>query len=184
MTPALHAALEEVRADRADVGALAHPYLDPIEQRRLELALALRAGDRAAAVERAVILWDAMAVDPTVLATLVEYEHPALAGPARRLLERTLADATKDLAPAWEALAGDPGALDAWRDVIGSLVANGSPLQAIEGVALALAAGVAGFELWSDLTATLFEYRRGHALDQALRLGELAFPATATRPAE
>lgn len=183
MTPDLHTALAAVRTGvDAIAGALA-ARLSPIEQHRLELAFALRAGDRAAAVERAVILWEAMAVDPTVLATLVEYDHAELAGPARRLLERTLADATRDVAPAWRALAEAPGALDAWQDIISSFVANGSPLQAIEGVARALAAGVAGFELWSYLTATLFEYRRGHALDEALRLGELAFPDHA-RPAE
>jgi hypothetical protein len=174
VTPALHAALRAVRGGAPDVAGGAYPYLAPIEQLRLELALALRAGDRAAAADCAAILWEEMAVDPTVLATLVACWHPELGRPAQVLLERTLADATRDLAPAWQALAADPGALDGWRDVIGSLVANGSPLQAVDGVARALAEGAGGRELRSLLMTILRDYRQGDALDEALGLGEPA----------
>ena len=175
MRTELASALALVRDGRVAEVQAAQSHLEPIERTRLELALALRGNDSARAVELAALLWYRVEVDATVLATLVRYEHPELRDLAVDALFQNTVDATCDVSTAWQSLAAAPGDLDAWRDVLSSLVAQGRELEAIDGVARALAEGHVDFGLWALLTTTLLTYRRGAALRHAIRLGRRAF---------
>ncbi len=171
----LASALALVREGRVAEAEAARSGLDPLEQTRLDVALALRADDPARALELAAALWYRVEVDATVLATLVRYEHPELREIAADALMRTTSDAAYDVTAAWRTLEASPGDLDAWRDVVISLVAQGRDLEAVDGVARALSERQADFGLWALLTTTLLTYRRGTALRHAIRLGRSAF---------
>lgn len=175
MRYALESALALVREGQTTEAEGMRSQLEPLEQTRLDLALALRADDPARALELAASLWYRVEVDATVLATLVRYEHPELRETASDALMRNTSDAAYDVTAAWGTLATSPGDLDAWRDVLISLVAQGRDLEAVDGVARALSERQGDFGLWALLTTTLLTYRRGTALRHAIRLGRSAF---------
>jgi hypothetical protein len=176
MTGTLRAALQAFREGRESEAEAMRGQLAELELVRLELALAHRRGDGARAVELAARLWYAVEVDATVLAVLVHHRHPELRDVAAELMQRCASDAAYDLTAAWKQLAEAPGDLDAWRDVICSLVATDRAIEAIDGVARALAERHAEFGLWSTLVITLMAHRRRGALLLAIELARRAFP--------
>lgn len=177
MTGTLRAALLAVREGREPEVEAMRGRLAGLELVRLELALAHRRGDGARALELAERLWHAVEVDATVLAVLVHHQHPELREPAAELMQRCASDAAYDLTAAWKALAESPGDLDAWRDVICSLVATDRVVEAVDGVARALGERHADFGLWSMLVTTLMAHRRRGALLLAIELARRAFPS-------
>jgi hypothetical protein len=176
MTPALEGALAAVREGRESEAEAVRAELVELERVRLDLALMCRRGDAARALELASTLWHVAEVDPTVLAVLVRLDHPELRESADELLRRSISDASYDVTCAWQRLAEVPGDLDAWRDVICSLVASGRALEAVDGVARALSERHSDFSLWSILTITLMAHRRRGALLAAVELARRAFP--------
>ncbi len=172
----LAAALLLVREGRIDDAELAGQALTGPARVRLELAIAQARGDGPRALERAALLWHGCDVDPTVLAVLVHHAHPELGDAAAQLLMRTASDVAYDIAAAWRTLAERPGDLDAWRDVLSSLIARGRELDAVDGVARALGERQADFDLWALLTTILLGYRRRPGLHAAIELGRRAFP--------
>lgn len=172
----LAAALELVREGRVADAELARPTLSGPAGVRLELAIAQARGERARALEIAARLWHCCEVDPTVVAVLVHDDDGAVRDAAAQLLMRNVSDVAYDISAAWQTLAERPGDLDAWRDVLSSLVARGRELDAVDGVARALHERYAGFALWALLTTILIGYRRRPGLLAAIELAHRAFP--------
>jgi hypothetical protein len=172
----LEAALSLVREGRIDDAEAARPAFVGPALARLELAIAQARGDRSRVLELAEHLWHICEVDPTVLAVLVHNAHPELRDAAATLLMRSASDAAYDVSAAWTKLAERPGDLDAWRDVLSSMISGGRDLEAVDGVARALGERHAGFELWALLTTILIAYRRRTGLYAAVELAHGAFP--------
>lgn len=176
MTSPLREALAAVREGRETDAEAIRRRLAGLEIDRLDLALAHRRGQRERALEIAARLWWAVEVDATVLAVLVHHRHPELHDLAAALLQRCTSDATHDTTAAWHDLIEWPGDLEAWREVICSLVATGHALEAVDGVARALSDRCGDFALWLLLVTALMTYRRRRALALAIELGRRAFP--------
>lgn len=172
----LAAALELVRAGRLADAELARSTLTGPAGVRLELALAQARGEAARARELAARLWHSCEVDPTVVAVLAHDDDAELREAASQLLMRNVSDVAYDISAAWRTLAERPGDLDAWRDVLSSLVARGREIDAVDGVARALHERHADFALWALLTTILIGYRRRPGLLAAIELAHRAFP--------
>lgn len=177
MTPELRAALALVREGRLDEANAVRADLSYFESARLGLALAHHVDDRDLALELAALLWYAFEVDAIVASILAHYGHPSLREAAAALVERSTGDAAIDVTSTVQVLTDSPEDPDAWRELISSLVVCGSDIEAVHGVAHALAEGHGDFNLWAILVTTLMTYRRGAALRQAVILARHAFGA-------
>ncbi|MDQ3365153.1 MAG: hypothetical protein M3680_06975 [Myxococcota bacterium] len=175
----LDEALALVREGRLDDARAATAMLSGAARRRLALAIAHARGDHAQALELAAWLWHASATDPTVLAVLVRGEHPTLRDAACDLLMRSASDVAYGTTPALRTLEATAGDLDAWRDVLAALIASGRDLEAVDGVAHALAERHADFALWALLVRLLVEHRHRPGLLAAIELAHHAFPHAA-----
>ena len=168
-------ALDLVRTGRLDEAEAAAESLSTLDRMRVHMALSYKLGDRARALDLAAQLWAACAADETVMAILVELDHPDLRGPAGELLRRYLSDGLYDVGPAWQSLRENPADLDAWRDVLSTLIVTRRSVDAVDGVAHALSERRAGFELWALLASLQMQYRVRSGVLATIALGRRAF---------
>ncbi len=173
---ALDASLEHLRAGRYDEAGAIAESLATLPRMRFEMALAYKRGKRAQALELAETLWSACAADPTVMAILVEFQHPILREAAGEMLRRFASDSVYDVGCAWQRLAKQPADLDAWRDVISHLIVTGRSVDAVAGIAHALAERLADFDVWALLATLQLNYRQRDGLLATVDLGRRAFP--------
>jgi hypothetical protein len=172
----LTAALAQLRAGQEADAETSAGALVGFARMRFDMALAYKRGERARARELAAQLWHACAVDPTVMAILVDLDHPELRESAAELLRRFASDIACDVTAAWHQLETHPDDLDAWRDVISYLIVTGRAVEAVSGVARALSERVADFSLWARLATLQLTYRQRAGLLATIELGRRAFP--------